>query len=269
MQDRPAQELIARSGIDALEARSLLALVLGSPRESLVAHPQRPVSASEAARFAGLCARRRGGEPVAYLLGVREFYGREFRVGPAVLIPRPETECVVEAALQALRGVARPCVIDLGTGSGCIAVTLALERPDAEVWATDASGQALALARANAGALGARVRFLHGHWFAGTERRFDLIVSNPQYVAAGDPHLADLAFEPRQALTDGADGLGCLRAIVAHAGARLNARGALLVEHGWDQGTAVRALMRQHGLQAVSTLKDLAGLERGCLARAG
>ena len=263
------RELIAASGIDPSEARALLAFVLQAPLESLIAHPQRAVPPVQAARFAELCARRRRGEPVAYLRAEREFYGRVFRVDPAVLIPRPETECLVEAALQALRDLPQPSVIDLGTGSGCIAITLALERPDADVWATDTSEAALALARGNAAALGARVRFLHGHWYAGAGRRFDLIVSNPPYVAADDPHLADLEFEPLQALTDGADGLGCLRAIIAQAPAHLSARGALLVEHGWNQGAAVRALMTQIGLGQASTLTDLAGLERACLARSG
>ena len=185
-------DLIGTSGIASPEARSLLAFVLDVTRESLIAQPQRQVSASAAIRFSDLCTRRLVGEPMAYLLGQREFFGRRFRVDRSVLIPRPETECLVEAALQALRGQHGPSVIDLGTGSGCIAITLALEQANAEVWATDVSEPALDLARINAAELGARVQFLLGDWYAPARRRFDLIVSNPPYIVAGDPHLAEL-----------------------------------------------------------------------------
>ncbi len=262
-----ARDLIAASGIAALEARSLLAFALEATRESLIAQPQRQVAASAEARFRELCTRRLAGEPMAYLLGQREFFGRRFRVDRSVLIPRPETECLVEAALMELQAENSPSVIDLGTGSGCIAITLALERPDAGVWATDVSEQALELARTNAAELGARVHFLHGEWFAPARRRFDLIVSNPPYVAAADPHLDELGCEPSGALTDGGDGLACLRAIIGQAQAYLNEGGALVVEHGYDQGAAVRALMRQSGFQSVCTRTDLSGIERLCVAR--
>jgi release factor glutamine methyltransferase len=241
--------------------------VLDATRESLIAQPRREAPAGAAARLRELSGRRLAGEPMAYLLGQREFFGRPFRVDRSVLIPRPETECLVEAALQQLQGQSAPSVIDLGTGSGCIAITLALERPDAGMWATDVSEPALELARTNAAALGARVQFLHGHWYAAAGRRFDLIVANPPYVAAGDPHLAELGCEPSAALTDGGDGLSCLRAIIEQAQAHLNERGALLVEHGYDQGAAVRALMWQNGFQSIFTRTDLAGLERICVAR--
>jgi release factor glutamine methyltransferase len=262
-----AAELIAASSLPAPEARSLLAFALGATRESLIAHPRRPVGAGDAARFRRLCERRSAGEPMAYLLGEREFFGRRFRVDRSVLIPRPETECLVEAALRALQGLSRPRVIDLGTGSGCIAVTLALERTDARVCATEVSAAALELAQANAAQLGAHVELLHGNWYEAAHWRFDLIVSNPPYVAAGDPHLAALGCEPRSALTDGADGLGCLRAIIEQADGHLTEQGTLLVEHGYDQGAAVRALMRQNGFRSVQTLPDLAGLDRVCQAR--
>ncbi len=201
---------------------------------------------------------------MAYLLSQREFFGRRFRVDRSVLIPRPETECLVEAALQQIRGLSRPSVLDLGTGSGCIAITLALERPDAEVSAVEVSEAALELARTNAAELGACVVFIHGDWYAPTHRRFDMIVSNPPYVAAQDPHLAELGCEPREALTDGGDGLSCLRTIIGRAPAHLTDGGALLVEHGYDQGDAVRAMMIENGFGSVRTLTDLAGVERVC-----
>jgi release factor glutamine methyltransferase len=260
-------DLIASSGLVASEARSLLAFVLGSTREALIAQPQRPVAAEYGVRFRELCQRRAAGEPMAYLLGEREFYGRRFRVDRSVLIPRPETERLVEAALLQLQGVSAPRLIDLGTGSGCIAITLALERMEARVGATEVSEAALELARVNAGELGAQVEFLRGRWFEPARGPFDLIVSNPPYIAAGDPHLAELGYEPREALTDGGDGLSCLRAIIGQAQAHLAERGALLVEHGYDQGAAVRALMRQSGFDSVATLTDLAGLDRVCVAR--
>jgi release factor glutamine methyltransferase len=264
-----ARDLIESASIVASEARSLLAFVLDTSRESLIAHPRRQVPASAAARFRDLCARRLDGEPIAYLLSEREFFGRRFRVDPSVLIPRPETECLVEAALEEMKGRGRPGVLDVGTGSGCIAITLALERPDADVSATDVSEAALELARSNATALGARVGFIHADWYAPAGQRFDLVVSNPPYVAADDPHLAELAREPREALTDGGDGLACLRAIIGQAPAHLISGGALLVEHGYDQGAAVRAMMIENGFGSVRTLTDLAGVERVCQGRLG
>ena len=262
-----AGELIAASALAASEARSLLAFALDVPREALIARPQQRVAAEAAQRFATLAARRRAGEPIAYLLGEREFFGRRFRVDRAVLVPRPETECLVESALQALASRQAPRVADLGTGCGCIAITLALERADARVCGTDISETALELARRNASELGARVQFLHGHWYAPLAGRFDLIVANPPYVAAGDPHLAELAFEPAQALTDGGDGLSCLRSIVEQASAHLSDDGTLLVEHGFDQAAEVRAMMQASGFRSVLTRSDLAGLERICAGR--
>jgi release factor glutamine methyltransferase len=262
-----ARELIAASGIAVSEARSLLAFVLDLTRESLIARPLRGIEDAAALRFRELCRRRGAGEPMAYLLGQREFFGRFFRVDRSVLIPRPETECLIDLALDLLAGLDRPSVVDLGTGSGCIGITLALERPDAAVWATDVSDQALELARANARELGAEVTFLNADWYAPAAGRFDLIVSNPPYIAGGDPHLIGLQDEPRQALTDDCDGLSCLRAIIGQASNHLTERGVLLVEHGYDQGAAVRDLMRQSGLRSIQTRTDLAGLERACLAR--
>ena len=259
-----ASEMFAASGLPLLEARALLAPLLGVSRESLIARPAQTVPRATGAAFVALVARRRAGEPLAYLLGHREFHGRPFRVTPDVLVPRPETELLVECALAVLRTHAAPRVVDLGTGSGCIAVSLALECPAAQVQASDRSEAALRIAADNAAALGATLSFYRGDWFdalpAGA--RFEVVVSNPPYVAAGDPHLASLTHEPAIALTDGADGLACLRRIVAQAPARLESGGALLVEHGFDQGPAVRRLFEAAGFDAIATAADLQGHPR-------
>ena len=264
-----AGELLAASGLPALEARALLAPLLGVRRESLIASPAQDVPETAGAAFAALAERRRAGEPLAYLLGSREFYGRSFRVSADVLVPRPETELLVEHALAFLRARAAPRVLDLGTGSGCIAVTLALECPAAQVHASDRSDAALRVAASNAAALGATLTLHRGDWFDALPAgmRYDVVVSNPPYVAAGDPHLATLAYEPAIALSDGADGLACLRRIVAQAPGWLESGGALLVEHGFDQGPAVRALFQSAGFEAVGTQADLQGhprLTHGC-----
>jgi release factor glutamine methyltransferase len=267
--------LLERSGLPRLDARALLSHVTGRPREWLLAHGDEPADPVAADAFAALAARRRAGEPLAYLLGWREFLGRRFAVGPAVLVPRPETEGLVEAALARLpaAGGAPPRLLDLGTGSGAIAVSLALERPDAAVVATDASADALAVARANARALGAtRIDWRLGDWWAALPAdaaAFDAIVSNPPYVAQDDPHLLDAALrhEPPAALASGPRGLDAIRTIVAGAPARLAAGGWLLLEHGHDQGDAVRALLHAAGLGSVATLADLQGLDRVTLGR--
>lgn len=259
--------LLAGSGLPAGEARALLAEVLGTRRERLIAFPEKPVGAVAAARFAALAARRRAGEPLAYVLGRREFYGRAFTVSPSVLVPRPETELLVDLALEALRDLSTPRVLDLGTGSGCIAVTLALERADAQVVAADASPDALAIAQANAAALGARMQFIESDWFGSVAGSFDLIVANPPYVAAGDPHLAGLSHEPLHALTDHGDGLSCLRTIAMHAPEHLKPGGYLLVEHGYDQGAQVRRMLLATGFEQVRTVKDAMGIDRVCHGR--
>jgi release factor glutamine methyltransferase len=254
----------ATTMIDRIDAHVLMAHVLGVNRAGLVANPMRVLTQSEDAKIDMLVARRALGHPVAYLVAKREFYGRDFEVGPEVLIPRPETETLVEAALPRL-GPRASC-LDLGTGSGAIAVTLACERPEARVTATDSSPGALEVARANAAALAARVEFLAGPWYAPVAgRRFDLIVSNPPYIARGDAHLeaGDLRFEPAQALTDGsADGLDSIRAIVAAARAHLNPGGWLLLEHGYDQAEAVARIFAAAGLAEYTTIADLAGIAR-------
>lgn len=264
-----AGELIAASNLPVREARALLAHQLGVAREHLIAYPAREVAEADAAAFAALAARRAAGEPLAYLLGSQEFYGRPFAVTPAVLVPRPETETLVGLALERISTLHAPRVLDLGTGSGCIAVTLALEHPGAHVTATDRAPSALAIARANAERLSVHIEFHCGAWYdalpAGT-KPFDLIAANPPYVADGDPHLAALRFEPRDALTAGSDGLASLTAIVAGAAAHAAPRGWLIVEHGYDQGQAVHALFTQHGWRA-HTFVDLAGQPRVTLGQ--
>jgi len=254
----------AAAQVGRVDARVLACHLLGEGRAWLAANPMHVLTESQDARYDLLVAQRAMGHPVAYLVGTREFYGRDFAVGPAVLIPRPETETLVEAALARLGPAGE--VLDLGTGSGALAVTLACERPGAAVHAGDASAEALAIARANSARHGACVAFANGSWyepFAG--RRLDLVVANPPYVAAGDRHLSegDLRFEPREALTDGsADGLDSLRAIAAGAPDHLKSGGWLLVEHGYDQADACRALLAAAGLADLVSLPDLAGVPR-------
>jgi release factor glutamine methyltransferase len=248
-----------------------MAHVLGVNRAYLIANPMRVLTESEDAKVDMLVTRRALGQPVAYLVERREFYGRDFNVGPDVLIPRPETESLVEAALSRLddsRPSPAASILDLGTGSGAIAVSLACERPNARVTATDASEPALAVARVNAdaNACSRRIEFLQGSWYEPIgERRFDMIVCNPPYVANGDRHLAegDLRFEPAHALTDGsADGLGSIRAIVAGASDHLNSGGWLLLEHGYDQAEAVGRILAGAGLRERISIPDLAGIAR-------
>ena len=263
----------AIASIGKVDAQAIITHSLGVDRAYLAANPMRMLTETEDARVDMLVAQRSMGHPVAYLLGRREFYSRDFAVGPEVLIPRPETETLVEAALSRLPR--RPpgainggpiSMVDLGTGSGAIAVTLACERADLAVTATDRSEAALVVARANARAHGREIEFLPGEWYAPLAgRRFDLIAANPPYVAAGDPHLGkgDLRFEPAQALTDGsADGLASIRAIVAAAPGHLNPGGWLLLEHGYDQADTVRALLQAAGFASLVSIQDLAGIPR-------
>ncbi len=263
-----ASVLLRQSRLPFREARALLALSLGVSPEHLVAHPEIAVHPAAQGRFADLAARRRGGTPMAYLTGFQEFYGHALEVTPAVLIPRPETELLVDTAIRILPSRPGLSVLELGTGSGCIAITLALAQPHWQVVATDRCVQALAVAHRNSSRLQARVALVAADWFAPLGgARFDLIVSNPPYVAEGDPHLSSLTHEPRHALTDGADGLRALRTIIASAGKHLRPGGVLLLEHGYDQGPQVHALAREQGFGSVETLLDLEGRDRVCLAR--
>lgn len=264
------RELIQHSQIERFDAQVLLLHVLQKNRAWLIAHDDESATDEQSVAFEALAARRCAGEPVAYLLGSREFYGREFAVSPAVLIPRPDTELLVELALK--RAPQNGKVIDLGTGSGCIPITLKLERPDLSVSALDLSSDALAVARGNAQALGADVRLLESDWFSAVAGQvFDLIVSNPPYIHAEDEHLhqGDLRFEPTGALTDGHDGLQHLRAIITAAPAYLQPEAWLLLEHGWDQGAACRELLLQAGFTDVQTWQDLGQNDRVSGGRRG
>ena len=247
------------------EAQILLGHVLGVSRAWLSAHGDENTDPSVAAVFRDLVRRRRAGEPVAYLVGRREFYGLDFHVTPDVLIPRSDTETLVDAALEKVVRHARSDVLDLGTGSGCIAITIAHERHNTRVTAVDVSTAALNIARENAAAIAVDVEFVQGRWFEPlASNRFDLIVSNPPYVSAGDPHLqqGDLRFEPATALTSGKDGLTDIRGIVAGASAHLRAGGWLLFEHGYDQAGVCRDLLHDAGFGEVFSRADLAGLPR-------
>ncbi|QJD99931.1 peptide chain release factor N(5)-glutamine methyltransferase [Massilia forsythiae] len=255
--------------LDPLENRILLCHATGLSRTQLITRADDPLDAAQAARLAALVRRRLDGEPIAYIVGRREFFGLDFQVSDAVLIPRPDTELIVELALERLPPGGR--LLDMGTGSGAIAVAIAHTRPDALVTALDVSAAALAVAQANAAANGARVRFLRSDWFqaladggVADQPVFDLIASNPPYIAAGDAHLAqgDLRFEPAGALTDHADGLSALRRIVAGAPAYLAPGGWLLLEHGYDQAAAVRALLQEGGFGEVRSWRDLGANER-------
>ena len=254
----------ATAAIGRVDAQVLVSNLLGVDRSYLIANPMRVLTESEDARIDAMVAQRSMGHPVAHLLAQREFYGRMLAVTPDVLIPRPETETLVEAALARMPAAAK--VVDLGTGSGAIAIALACERPDARLTATDASREALAVARTNAAALGAQLELLEGSWYAPlATRRFDLIVSNPPYIARDDPHLAagDLRFEPAAALTDGSrDGLDSIRAVVTGAAAHLERGGWLLIEHGYDQREAVQALLAGAGFGDTISIDDLAGIPR-------
>ena len=260
------------SGLVPLDAQVLLAHALGRDRTWLAAHASDLVSREEGETFFALAKRRRDGEPIAYLTGVREFWGLPLAVSPAVLIPRPETETVVELALARLPVDRDLAVLDLGTGSGAIALAIAHERPRARVVATDASASALAIARANAQRLKiSTVEFIEADWFDGIPAiRFDLVASNPPYVEADDPHLreGDVRFEPRSALTPGGVGLAALRIITGGARVFLAPGGTLVVEHGHDQSDAVRALFFDAGFTDIVAVRDLAGIPRVVAGRA-
>lgn len=254
----------AALGLARIDAQLLLLHALGrgsDERGWLIAHDSDLLAGLQQERFDSLCRRRAAGEPLAYLTGVREFYGLPLQVDARVLVPRPDTETVVEWALELLRGRSAPRVIDLGTGSGAIALAIRSARPDAQVEAVDRSADALAVAEANARRLGLPVQFRQADWLQGAAS-YDLVVSNPPYVRADDAHLAALRHEPRAALVAGEDGLDDLRAIVAAAPSHLLPGGWLLLEHGWDQADAVRQLLADAGFTRLDSRRDLGGIVR-------
>ena len=252
-------------GLDRLDAQMLLLHTLGravDDRAWIVAHDTDLLAAADLHTYRTLCQRRAATEPLAYLVGFKEFFGLDLQVDARVLVPRPDTETLVEWALQAISGLQAPSVLDLGTGSGAIALAIAHTRTDAEVTAVDFSTDALAVAQANAQRLQLPVAFAQGSWLSGHTGCHHLIASNPPYIAAHDPHLAALTHEPLQALTAGTDGLDDIRTIVAQAPAHLYPGGWLLLEHGYDQAAAVRGLLEKQGFANVQSRTDLAGIER-------
>ncbi|MBB6577570.1 release factor glutamine methyltransferase [Comamonas odontotermitis] len=259
----------AAQGVARIDAQMLLLHLCGQPTHSrawLITHDGDALTAEQAAQWQQLLQRRADGEPVAYLTGRKGFYGLDLAVDARVLDPRPDTETLVDWALELLpvnrEGPPQLRLADLGTGSGAIALALQHERPAAEVWAVDASLDALAVAKANAARLQLPVRFAHSHWLSALQGDFDAIVTNPPYIRADDPHMPALRHEPRQALTSGADGLNDIRHIVDTAPQYLRSGGWLLIEHGWDQAGDVRALLAARGFAQVQSRNDLAGIER-------
>lgn len=244
----------------------ILESLLKKSRVWILSHENRTVTSRTLENYEELVTRRMRGEPMAYILGRREFMGHYFKINPNVLIPRPETELLVETALDFLHKKQHPHILDLGTGSGIVAISLALARPDSTILASDISADALELAMQNAYELGATLTFLEGAWYKAlqTKEDFDIILSNPPYIAADDLHLeqGDLRFEPRIALTDYDDGFRHIKEIVKGAGAFLKPRGWLWIEHGWEQGNAVRHLLQEAGFKQVVSRLDLAGIER-------
>lgn len=263
------ERALRESRLEACDANLLLQAALGVNRAYLAAHHDQFLNSRQAAAYAEWVQRRRAGEPIAYILGEREFYGLNFKITPAVLIPRPETELLVEQALQRIPETQSSKILELGTGSGNIALALARYRPLANITAVDCSEEALAVAERNAGKLpGAESRnivFKKSDWFGALGgETYNIIISNPPYVASGDAHLlqGDVRFEPRQALNGGADGLNCIRQIIGGALSRLCKGGWLLFEHGYDQAAACRGLLAQSGFTQVFCSKDLAGIQR-------
>jgi len=257
--------LLRESGLPRPEAEILLRAVLGCERVYLIAHAEDAVDPPKARMAQAWFARRRSGEPVSYITGWREFYGLKLRVTPAVLIPRSETEQLVDLALQRIPSGSSALVLELGTGSGAIAVAFASLRPEWRITATDVSEKALDVARRNSQEHAVEIDFARSDWFESIgPEPFDLIVSNPPYVAAGDPHLerGDVRFEPRLALVGGDDGLACIRRIAAGARQYLRPGGSLLLEHGYDQASSCIALLSELGYDGVADFRDLSGLPR-------
>jgi len=252
-------------GVARLDGQLLALHALGrrqSDRAWVLAHDDVALDAAQQARFMGECMRRASGEPLAYIVGHKEFFGLDLHVDERVLVPRPDTETLVEWALELLPKHTNRRVVDLGTGSGAIALAIRKHRPEIEIEAVDRSADALEVAQGNARTLGLEVLFRQGAWLEGATGPYDLIVSNPPYVADADPRLADLTHEPRTALAAGPDGLSDLRLIVGQAGRHLQPGGWLLLEHGHDQAAAVREMLAGAGFGWIGSRRDLAGIER-------
>jgi release factor glutamine methyltransferase len=272
--DDATARIAATLGLEKREARIEARVLAGHAWQVdtawLIAHDTDLPGDTHVAIFQSLLARRLEGEPVAYIVGEKEFYGRMFKVTPDVLIPRPETELLVESALKCLPNDHPARILDIGTGSGCIALSLALERPDCLVTAVDLSAQALTIAQENAHCLHAQVRLLQSNLFDSLgDTRFDLIVSNPPYIPARDPHLrqGDVRFEPKQALSSGPEGLDTLKPLVQSAPDHLEPGGWLMLEHGWDQQDSCRSLLVESGFMKIQCLRDLAGHGRVTLGQ--
>lgn len=264
-----ASSALGASDSRRLDAEILLATAAGCTRAAVIAFPERPVAETSAARFRAWVGRRAGGEPLAYLTGEREFYGLSLSITADVLVPRPETELLVDAVIARVDEDRIDGVLDLGTGSGAVALAIKAERPGVDVTATDIDESALAIARGNAAGLGLEIEMLRSNWYSALAgRRFDCIVVNPPYVASGDPHFdGPLGHEPRIALDGGRDGLGCIRVIVDGAGEHLARRGCLVLEHGYDQREAVVDLFRGRSFEIVGADNDLGGRPRLIVAR--
>lgn len=253
------------AGLERLDSQLLLLHALGrsgTDRGWLLAHDDEELDGRVLQAFHRACERRTGGEPIAYIVGHKEFHGLDLLVDRRALVPRPDTETLVDWAVELLLPMESPRVIDLGTGSGAVALAIKKSMPGANVIATDSSHDALDVARDNAHRLALDIEFAHGSWLDSSRGPFELIVSNPPYIAEGDPHLAALRHEPAQALVSGPDGLDAIRQIVSQAPARLSPQGWLLLEHGWDQAPGVRGLLMQAGFGYVASRRDLAGIER-------
>ena len=259
------RSLMANSLLPRLDTRVLLQHITGFSQAQLISRDDSCLNDVQLATFQSYQQRALAGEPIAYILGCKEFYGRDFMVNPATLIPRPETELLVDKVIELAPQNAR--IIDLGTGSGCIAITCQLERNDLNVVAIDVSHDALQVARQNAQQLGAKVELISSNWFESVDGEFDIIVSNPPYIESDDEHLANLQYEPLTALTDFADGLAHIRVICAQSQKYLQNNGWLLIEHGYNQGLSVREIFKNNNFENVQTIRDYANLERftiGC-----